>query len=343
MRIALDVMGGDHGPDVVIDGAILALQESSRISELVLVGNEEVIQRALKSRGFSDPRLSTLHASQVLEMEDKPVEGLRKKKDCSILKAVDLVRDKKADAIVSLGNTGGIVAASTIRLRTLPGVDRPGIATVIPTPKSYFVLLDAGASVECKPHHLAHFAVLGSVYSREVLGTKKPRVGILSNGTEEIKGTEITQEAARMCKAIALNYIGYVEGHDLFHDDVDVVVCDGFVGNIVLKTIESFAKGMVGWLKEELSKNPKRMFGALLAKNALRTIKRKMDPDAHGGAPLLGLNGTVMKAHGSAKEKAITSAIRLTGDAVQHKINSIMEREIAAANERIAPAKAAAA
>ena len=342
MRIALDVMGGDHGPDVVIDGAILALEESSRISELVLVGNEEVINRALKTRKVSDKRLKTLHASQVLEMEDKPVEGLRKKKDCSILKAVELVKDKQADAIISLGNTGGIVAASTIRLRTLPGVDRPAIATVIPTPQSYFVLLDAGASVECKPQHLVHFAVMGSVYSRLVLGCKKPRVGVLSNGREEIKGTEITQETARLCKLIDLNFIGYVEGHDLFHDEVDVVVCDGFVGNIVLKTIESFAKGMVGWLKEELSRNPKRMLGAMLARNALRTIKRKMDPDAHGGAPLLGLNGTVMKAHGSAREKAITSAIRLTADAVQHKINSTMEREIAAANERLAPAREAA-
>ncbi len=341
MRIAVDVMGGDHGCGVIIDGVKLALASNAKISELFLVGQQEEIQAALASSQFQDHRLKIVHATQVLTMEDKPVEGLRRKKDCSILRGVELVKAGKADAIISPGNTGGLVAASTIRLRQLPGVDRPAIVTVIPTAKNEFVLLDSGASIECRPLHLLHFAVMGSVYSREILGRKKPRVGILSNGTEDNKGNELTLETFKLCKQIDLNFIGNVEGHDLFHDHVDVVVCDGFIGNIVLKTIESFAKGMSAWLKDELTRNPKRMLGAVLAQNALRTIKKRMDPDAYGGAPLLGLNGIVMKAHGSARERAIMNAIRITSEQIQHQINRVIENEIALANARLAPAKVA--
>jgi glycerol-3-phosphate acyltransferase PlsX len=335
MRIVVDVMGGDHGPEVLIDGVRLALEDNSKISELFLVGRQGEIHAAMENTGCHDRRIRVVNASEVLEMDDKPVEGLRRKKDCSILRAVDIVKDGKADAIISTGNTGGIVAASTIRLRPIAGIDRPSIATVIPAPENEFVLIDSGASVECKPHHLLHFAVMGKIYSQQVLGYKNPRVGILSNGTETNKGTELTQEAYKLCKLANFNFIGYVEGYDLFHNRVDVVVCDGFIGNIVLKTIESFARGLVGWLKDELSKNPKRMLGAMLASNALRTIKRRMDPDGPGGAPLLGLNGTVMKVHGSAKAKAMTNAIRVTSEAVAHQINQSIRDEIAAANARM--------
>ena len=336
-------MGGDHGPEVLIDGVRLALEDNSKISELFLVGRQDEIHAAMKNTSCKDRRIQVVHASEVLTMEDKPVEGLRRKKDCSILRAVDLVKDGKADAIISTGNTGGIVAASTIRLRPIAGIDRPSIATVIPAPANEFVLIDSGASVECKPHHLLHFAVMGKIYSQQVLGYKNPRVGILANGTESNKGTEMTQEAYKLCQLANFNFIGNVEGHDLFHNRVDVVVCDGFIGNIVLKTIESFARGLVGWLKDELSKNPKRMLGAMLASNALRTIKRRMDPDGPGGAPLLGLNGTVMKVHGSAKAKAMMNAIRVTGDAVAHQINQSIREEIAAANARVESAKVQAA
>lgn len=340
MRIVVDVMGGDHGPEVLIEGVRLALEDNSKISELFLVGREDEIHAAMKNTDCRDRRIRIVNASEVLTMEDKPVEGLRRKKDCSILRAVDLVKEGKADAIISTGNTGGIVAASTIRLRPIAGIDRPAIATVIPAPENDFVLIDSGASVECKPHHLLHFAVMGKIYSQQVLGYKNPRVGILSNGTEPNKGTELTQEAYKLCQRANFNFIGYIEGHDLFHNEVDVVVCDGFIGNVVLKTIESFARGLVGWLKNELSKNPKRMLGAMLASNALRTIKRRMDPDGPGGAPLLGLNGTVMKVHGSAKAKAMMNAIRVTGDAVAHQINQSIRDEIAAANARIESVKA---
>jgi glycerol-3-phosphate acyltransferase PlsX len=187
--------------------------------------------------------------------------------------------------------------------------------------------------------HLLHFAIMGHIYSRDILGYRKPRVGILCNGTEPNKGVELTIEAHKLCRLVDINFIGNVEGHDLFHNRVDVVICDGFVGNIVLKTIESFAKGVLGWLKEELTKNPKRILGAMLAQNALGAIKKRMDPDAYGGAPLLGLNGTIMKAHGSARERAIMNAIRLSTEAVQNQINQTIRQEIAQANARIATAK----
>ena len=336
MRIVVDVMGSDHGTETIIEGVRQALQCQPEITQLFLVGQEAEIKPALARTGCNDQRISIVPATQVLTMDDKPVEGLRRKKDCSILRAVDLVKEGSADALISPGNTGGIVAASTIRLRPLPGVDRPCIATIIPAPKNEFVLLDAGASIECRPLHLLHFAVMGNIYSREMLGYKTPRVGILSNGTEDNKGTELTQEACKLCKNADFNFIGNVEGHDLFHDKVDVVVCDGFIGNIVLKTLESFAKGMGRWLKEEIHKNPKRMLGGLLLKNVVRTIMRRTDPDTRGGAPLLGLNGTVFKAHGSARERAIKNAIGECVKALQHRLNEMIQTEIAAANQRVA-------
>ncbi len=336
MRIAVDVMGGDHGCGVVIEGAKRALQTDSRITALYLVGNRSAIHDALPQRGFRDHRVHVVHASEVLTMADKPAAALRKKKDCSIARAVELAHEGKVDAVISPGNTGGIFAAATFKLGRIPGVDRGGIATIIPTPEHQFVLLDSGANIECKPLHLAHYAVMGSVYAREILGYSSPRVGILSIGTEDSKGNELTLEAFKLCRLLDLNFIGNVEGHDLFRNRVDVVVCDGFVGNIVLKTCESLALAMFSMLKRELTANPQRQLGALLAQNAFRTIKRRLDPEGFGGAPLLGFNGTVMKAHGSARERAIANAIHVTGENVQHQVNQLIAQEIARANERLA-------
>jgi len=339
MRIAVDVMGGDHGCGVVIEGARRALAADPRITTLYLVGNQADIHAALPSRGFRDHRMRVVHASEVLTMEDKPVSAVRKKKDCSIARAAELVHDGKADAMVSLGNTGGVFATATLKLGRVAGVDRGGIAAVLPTPDNEFVLLDSGANIECKPMHLAHYAVMGSVYSREILGYKNPRVGLLSIGTEDNKGNELTLEAFKLCKQLDLNFVGNVEGHDLFKSRVEVVVCDGFVGNIVLKTCESLAVGIFTMLKRELKANLGRKLGALLAQNAFRTIKKRMDPEAYGGAPLLGFNGAVMKAHGSARERAIASAIRVTTESLQHRINQIIAQQIARANERLVAAE----
>jgi glycerol-3-phosphate acyltransferase PlsX len=336
MRIAVDVMGGDHGCGVVIAGVKKALEDNKKITALYLVGNQAEIHAALPERGFRDHRVRVIHASEVVEMDDKPVVALRKKKDSSMARAADLVHEGKADAMISLGNTGGIFAAATFKVGRIEGVDRGCIATVIPRQGNEFVLLDAGANIECKPFHLAQFAVMGNIYSREVLKRKSPRVGILSIGTEDTKGNELTLGAFKLCQQLDLNFIGNVEGHDLFKDHVDVVVCDGFVGNIVLKTSESLAVAMFSMLKRELMHNAKRKLGAFLAQNAFHAIRKRMDPEAYGGAPLLGFKGMVFKAHGSARERAVTSALRITAEAVQHQVNQTIAREIARANEKLA-------
>jgi glycerol-3-phosphate acyltransferase PlsX len=339
MRIVVDVMGGDHGCEVVVAGAKLALEANPGITELHLVGNESEIKTALTGCRCRDPRIRIKHATEVLTMDDKPLEGVRKKKDCSMVRAMELVKEGQADAVISPGNTGGLVAAATFKLRRLENVERPAIATIMPSAKSEFVLIDAGAFPDCKPIHLLQFAIMGSVYSREMLGHARSRVGILSNGTEEMKGTDLTREAFKLCQAVDLNFIGYVEGHDLFADGVEVAVTDGFVGNIVLKTCESMGKGMLRLLKSELAANPLRKFGGALARGAFQKIKQRMDPDAYGGAPLLGLNGNVIKAHGSAGERAIMNAIRVSAEAIQHHVNDIIQQEIAQASERLAQAK----
>lgn len=338
MRIAVDVMGADHGSQVILAGVKMALEAYPHIHELIVVGNETEIKTGLAKLALRDTRLRIHHASEVLTMEDKPIEGLRRKKDCSILRTMELVKEGKADAAISPGNTGGLMAAATIKLRPLESVERAAIATVMPSLTGEFVMLDGGANAECKPLHLAQFAVMGNVYSRQILGHKNPRVGILSNGTEEIKGNELTRESLKLCKQLNLNFIGYVEGHDLFEGHVDVVVTDGFIGNIVLKSCESLGKAVGTMLKRELKANPLRMAGAFLAKGALDAIKLKLNPDAYGGAPLLGLNGNVIKAHGSAKEFAIQNAIRVACESVQHRIHQSIQEEVAAANTTLAPA-----
>ncbi len=328
-------MGGDHGCGVIIAGVKRALGESKEISTIFLVGNRTDIHAALPERGFRDHRVKVIHTTEVVEMDDKPVVALRKKKDSSIAVCAELVSDHKADALISLGNTGGIFAAGTFKVGRIEGVDRGCIATVIPRQGNEFVLLDAGANVECKPFHLAQFAVMGNIYSREVLRRKNPRVGVLSIGTEDSKGNELSLAAFQLCKQLDLNFIGNIEGHDLYKDHVDVVVCDGFVGNIVLKTSESLAVAMFSMLKRELTQNSKRQIGAFLAKEAFHAIRKRMDPEVYGGAPMLGFKGAVLKAHGSARERAVASAIRVTTHTIKNHINEMIAREIAAANLKL--------
>ena len=330
-------MGGDHGCGVVINGVQLALAADDRIKSVLLVGQQDQIQTALTAAGLRDPRVEIVHASEVLTMEDKPVEGIRKKKDSSMVRAIDLVRDGKADAIISRGNTGALVAGS-MKLRRLDGVERPVLAARAPSRTIDFVLLDAGANPVCEPTHLAQFAVMGHVYAREVLGCANPRIGILSNGSEESKGNELTRESVRLCSQLGLNCVGYVEGFDIFEDAVDVVVADGFTGNLVLKTSEGLGYAMMHLLKRELTANPLRMFGAWLCRGAFRALKSRMDPEVYGGAVLLGLNGNVIKAHGSARERAIMSAMRVAAGQISHDVNETIRQEIARANERLAPA-----
>ena len=316
-------MGGDFAPSEIIKGARRAVDELGL--QVTLVGVPE---------RMGDPLgLEVVACTEVIEMDDKPVVALRKKKDSSIGRAAELVSNGEADALISLGNTGGLFAAATFKIGRIPGVDRGCISAVIPRQGNEFVLLDAGANIECKPLHLAQFAVMGNVYSREILKRKSPRVGILSIGTEDSKGNDLTLETFKLCQKLNLNFIGNIEGHDLFKDHVDVVVCDGFVGNIVLKTSESLAVAMFSMLKRELTQNAKRQIGAFLAKEAFRAIRRRMDPEVYGGAPLLGFNSVVLKAHGSARERAVASAIRVTSETVKNHIHQMIANDIAAANK----------
>jgi glycerol-3-phosphate acyltransferase PlsX len=334
MRIALDVMGGDHGCEIALAGVRLALEADDSISSLLLVGRQEQIQPALKKTGVPESRVQIIHASEVLTMEDKPLEAIRKKKDCSLVRAIEQVREGQAEAVVSPGNTGALVAGS-MKLGRIKGVERPAIAARMPSRTGDFVLLDAGANAVCEPLHLAQFAVMGSIYARECLGQSRPRVGVLSNGSEESKGNDLTRETARLCALLDLNFIGYVEGFDLFDDAVDVVVADGFVGNIVLKTAESLGYAMKDILKAGLTANPLRKFGAMLARGGLMQLKKRMDPEVYGGAVLLGLNGVVIKAHGSSRERAIANAIRVAAEEIRHGVIAKISEEITRANTRL--------
>lgn len=322
-------MGGDYGCGVVVAGVCQALSVQPQITSAIVVGQKQEIEPHLKSNS----RIQVLHADEVLTMQDKPIDGIRRKKNCSIAKGVDILRQNQADVFVSPGNTGGVVTTATVKLGRLTGVDRPGIATVIPTPHREFVLLDAGANIDCKPIHLVHYAIMGSIFAEEILGHDQPRVGILSVGTEDSKGNELTLKSWQLCQSLNVNFIGNVEGHDLFHNRVDVVVCDGFVGNIVLKTCESLAQVLFGWLKQELTDGLIRRLAALLAAGGLRKIKKRMDPNAYGGAPLLGLNGNVVIAHGSARAHSIRNAIQMATETFAQNINQRIVEEVARANE----------
>jgi len=341
MRIAVDVMGGDHGCRVVIDGVNKALAVEPAIQEVHLVGNEAEIGSAMAELAVRDPRMRVHHASEVLSMEDKPVVGLRRKKDCSILRAVDLVKEGVAGAVISCGNTGGILAASSIRLRMLDGVERPAIGAVMPSRSGSWVLIDAGANPESSPLHLLQNAIMGSVYAREMLGVSRPRVGLLSNGAEEIKGNELTRATLKLCRQVNLNFLGFVEGHDLFGDHVDVVVTDGFVGNIVLKSCEALGMTVISLLKDELTASPIRKLGAMLSANGLRALKRRMDPQTYGGAPMLGLNGVVFKVHGSARAGSFKNALSQVARSLSLRVNESIGREIAAAARVMGSAQAA--
>jgi len=321
MRIALDAMGGDFAPREIVAGAVLAAAELESLSQLFLVGDQTAVERELSRCGRVSPKIIVRHAAEAVGMEETPALAIRRKRDNSISRAVDMVKAGEADAVVSAGNTGAVVVAATLKLRTLAGVERPAIAAVMPTRARPFVLIDAGANTDCSPRLLLQFAVMGSVYAREILGQARPVVGLLSIGGEDSKGNEITREAFRLLSASTLNFRGNVEGHDLFRGETDVVVCDGFVGNIVLKTSESAAHTIGHWLKQELRATWTRRFAALLLHRVWRTVKQRMDPELYGGAPLLGVNGVCIITHGASTSRAIYHAIRVAAESVGHHIN----------------------
>lgn len=331
MKIALDVMGGDHAPDSNLAGLAQALRDYPDVERFLLVGDRAVVVPGLERFNLSpaDPRLELVQASQVVAMSDPSVAALRAKKDSSITVGAGLIKDGLADALVSAGHTGAAVAAMVVKTRTLPGIDRPGIAAVFPSPSGEFVVLDVGANVGCKPEHLAQYAILGEAYSRYVLGVERPRVGLLSVGEEAGKGNELTRDAFRLLQQMPLDFRGNVEGNYLFRDVADVVVCDGFAGNAVLKSCEGLAKTMSEMLKASLRKSPMRMLGAWFSQDAFRELKELTDHEEYGGAPLLGINGNCIIAHGSSSPKAIRNAIRVTREMVRKDINGRIGERLA--------------
>ncbi|MCC7517811.1 MAG: phosphate acyltransferase PlsX [Verrucomicrobiae bacterium] len=338
MKIAVDAMGGDHAPAAIVEGAVLALRDYADIEELILVGDEARVRAEFARHRREDDRVVFHHASQVVDMADAASEAVRRKRDSSISRCAELAKEGRVQAIVSAGHTGAAVAACTLRLRTLEGIERPGIACVLPTEQSSFVLIDAGANTATSATHLLHYAIMGSLYSRDVLGYANPRVGLMSVGEEDQKGNALTKEAFKLLERSNLNFSGNVEGHDVFAGNVEVIVCDGFTGNVVLKTAESLASALFHWAKTEIKRNPLRIAGALLAQGAFKAIRRKTDYAEYGGAPLLGINGTCIIGHGVSSPRAVRNCIRVAREAINQHLSTHIVEEVRRNHERIASA-----
>jgi phosphate acyltransferase len=311
VTIAVDAMGGDHGPDVAVPAALDALA-AERDLAVVLVGRREALDRLVTSRAaaFGD-RLSVREASEVVEMGERPQDALRRKKDSSMRVAIDLVRSGEAEACVSAGNTGALMATARFVLKMIPGIDRPAIVSRIPARLGHTHMLDLGANADCTPEQLLQFAIMGSVIAADLDGIERPRIGLLNIGEEDIKGNDVVQHAAKLLGESTLNYVGFVEGDDIFSGELDVVVTDGFTGNVALKTMEGLATMIAGTLREEFTRGPLRRLGAVLSLPSLRAFRRRLDPRAYNGAGMAGLNGVVIKSHGGADAFAFGQAIRV--------------------------------
>ena len=311
ITIALDAMGGDFGSEVVIPAAISAIARHPDVT-FILVGDETLLAEALQAIGSGENfRLKIHHASQRVEMDELPSSALRNKKDSSMRVALNLVKEGVADACVSAGNTGALMATSRFVLKMLPGISRPAICAPLPTTKGHTWMLDLGANIKCDAEHLFQFALMGSVLASAVDGNEQPAIGVLNIGEEEIKGNEQVKEAARLISESELNYKGYAEGDDIYKGDFDIIVCDGFVGNVALKTSEGLAKMIAGFIKQEFTRNPITKLVALFAMPVLKAFRRKIDPRLYNGASLLGLRGIVIKSHGGADSLAFENAIKV--------------------------------
>jgi len=312
IRISLDAMGGDHGVASVVPAAIRAVERDPGI-ELILVGDQTILEaRLAKAPASARARISIKHATQVVAMDEPAADALRRKKDSSMRVAIDLVKEGEAQAAVSAGNTGALMATAKFVLKTLPGIDRPALCSAIPSVGGHTHMLDLGANADCSSEQLFQFAVMGSVLASAVYGIDKPSIGLLNIGSEEIKGNDVVRAAAQLIQSNgSLNYIGFVEGNDIFSDRVDVVVADGFAGNVALKTAEGLAKMVARFLREEFERNLYTKFAALVSLSVMRSAGKRLDPRRYNGASLLGLNGIVIKSHGSADEVAFAHAIRI--------------------------------
>lgn len=319
MKIALDVMGGDAAPETTVGGAIRAARELP--IDVVLIGNQPLVEQQLARYAHRPRNLSLIHAPETIGMDEPPVASVRKKKASSINVGMECVRDGRADAFVSAGNTGAVVCAATLNLGLLPGVERPGIAIVLPGLRGETLLIDAGANIDPKPVHLLQYALMGEAYVRFVLGKPRPTVGLLNVGEEETKGTDFIRETYTLLEGSGVNFVGNVEGRDIFMGEYDVIVCDGFVGNVALKTSESLAYAINQTLKRALGMSLITRLGAWLSRAAFQALRKEIDYAEHGGARLLGVNGVCIIAHGASSAKAIKNAIRVGYESARHDVN----------------------
>lgn len=322
MKVVLDAMGGDYAPQVTVEGAVQAARDFG--FDIALVGDKDAIDRELKK--YKDEKskknITIVHASETVEMEESPTTAIRRKRDSSIAVAVNLLKEKKADALVTAGNTGAAVATAILNLGLLPQVRRPGIAIVMPTLKGVSLIIDVGANIDPKPEHLLQYAIMADIYSRYILKKDNPKIGLLNIGEEASKGTELIKETYKLLSSQSgLNFIGNIEGKDMFSGKSDCIVCDGFIGNIGLKICESIAETMVAFFKKELGRNWLVRIGASLCRPAFAALQKEVDYSECGGAPLLGVDGNCIIAHGGSNTKAIRNAIKVAKEFVDYKIN----------------------
>jgi phosphate acyltransferase len=319
VRVVVDAMGGDHAPKVVVEGVIDAIRKYN--VAVALVGQSGVVKAELARYKYDESRIEVVNADEVVGMDESPASAVRKKRNSSIVVGVNLVKEGQADAFFSAGNTGAVVCAGTLWLGLLESIERPGIATVFPNLNGATLVIDAGANINPKPLHLLQYGLMGSSYYELILGKKNPRVGLLNVGEEESKGTDFVKDTYQLLEKSDINFIGNVEGRDIFNGRCEVVVCDGFIGNVTLKVAESIAETINFLLKQELSSTWRGRLGFLLAKPCFRNFKKRMDYSEYGGAPLLGVNGIVIIGHGGSSAKAVMNAIRVAKEEVERNIN----------------------
>ncbi|MDD5429001.1 MAG: phosphate acyltransferase PlsX [Candidatus Omnitrophica bacterium] len=326
MKIVIDAMGSDMAPAVEVQGAIQAVEEFGY--DLILIGDEALIKAELDKRGGGRGKISIVHSPERIEMNEPAALSVRRKRKSSIVMGLDLIKRDEADGFISAGNTGAVVCAATLSLRLLPGVERPGIAICIPTLKGVSVITDVGANIDPKPIHLLQYGIMADAYSRYILHNENPTVGLLNVGEEESKGTDFIKEAHTLLSESKLNFIGNIEGRDIYTGVADIILCDGFVGNVILKVSESVVDTIVKLLKKEIRANVIATVGAALAGSAFNVLKKKMDYTEYGGAPLLGVDGRCIISHGSSNPKAIKNAIRVAGEFMTQGVNKHIVEEL---------------
>ncbi len=330
IKLNIDAMGGDGGIDIVVPACVDALAQN-KLLELILFGDEKAICAKLNALEYDKSRVRIVHAPEIIDNDEAPVLAIRRKKDASVVRALTSLSDGEAEGFVGAGSTGAILAGSTLLVKRLPGIQRPALAPLLPTVTgSHVALIDCGANVDSKPEWLAQFALMGSVYMKNVLNVKAPRVALLNNGTEAHKGDTLVREAYGRVEQMPVNFVGSIEAREILSGDVDVVVCDGFVGNVALKAIEGTAKMMTTLLKQAVMQNKRSKIGGLLLRAALKEFRSKMDYTEHGGAPLLGVAKSIIKAHGSSNSRAFYHAIHQCYNMVQGSVPATIQREIAA-------------